>query len=116
MNLDKLRKLATIKLECFPEDCQVKGNASCIDPETDKANEDWIINQLESGNDWAWCTTKVTASYAGLDGVDYLGCCSYHSEKDFRTPGGYYDDMVDCALQDLASQLEMAQSAMRELE
>lgn len=114
MNLDKLRSLATVELECIPEDTSVRGNASCIDPETDKANEDWIIKQLESGNDWAWFTARVSASYAGVEGSDYLGQCSYRSEKDFLT-GGYYGDMVDTALRELANKLEEIQSAIAEL-
>jgi hypothetical protein len=48
----------------------------------------------------------VIARWTGPDGReflgdDYLGCCSYESEEDFRAPGGYFDDMKRAALDEL---------------
>jgi hypothetical protein len=96
------------RLEIFPEEIAIEGNASAIDAETDAETEQWIRDQLESGNDWAWCTVKVTATYPGLPfkGVDYLGGCSYTSEESFKTPGGYWQDMKDTATADLLRQIE----------
>ena len=103
----KLPKInqVTFELECMPEDDQVRGNASAIDDETDKENEDSIIEQLENGNEWAWCCVKVTASYKGQEGTDYLGHCSYSSQKDFIENSGYYEDMKNQAFADLIATL-----------
>jgi hypothetical protein len=92
-----MRKNVEITLECLPEDCQLEGNVSCIDDATDAANIAWVREQLESGNEWAWCTARVTVRWRGFEGSDVLGCCSYASEADF-IKCGYYADMVDEAL------------------
>jgi hypoxanthine-guanine phosphoribosyltransferase len=89
--------LITYKLECLPEDLQIEGNCSAVDEETDREVAQWIRDQLDAGNDWAWCLAKVTATLEvdghTFVGVDYLGCCSYKNEADFREPGGYFDSM-----------------------
>jgi hypothetical protein len=102
------------RLECLPEDASIKGNCSAISPEEDSKAEKWIEDQLESGNEWAWCTIRVSAHWNEFEGDDYLGCCSYRSEADFKQPGGYYDDMKAEALAELnrkvsdaAEQLEL---------
>jgi hypothetical protein len=87
-------------IECEPEHIPVKGNCSAIDDETDAAQEKWVYDQLDSGNEWAWCCVKVTAQWKNYKGVDYLGCCSYLSEQDF-IQGGYFEDMKAQALADL---------------
>lgn len=96
----------TFEIEAQEEDMSVKGNASAIDEETDKETEDYINAQLDNGNIWAWCVVKVTAKYKGHEGTDYLGGCSYESEKDFVKNSGYYEDMKQTAYDDLISQLE----------
>jgi hypothetical protein len=102
-------------ITCEPEQISIRGNCSAIDDETDNATEQWIIEQLESGNEWAWCCVKVAASWEGYKGVDYLGGCSYESEESFREPGGYYDDMKIEALDDLNRHLQDAWSKIRTL-
>lgn len=92
-------------LEYFPEDIPVKGNASAIDEEADKETEDWIFDQLNRGNEWAWCRVKVTATWRGVEGEDHLGGCSYKSEKDFKE-GGDFEDMKNEAYSRLVSNLE----------
>lgn len=101
---DELRNVADIEVRCEPEVERIEGNASSIDEETDRETEAWIHEELESGNEWAWCNVLVTAAHAGEDGADSLGCCSYKSEADFRA-GPYYGDLVDRALQELAQKL-----------
>lgn len=91
-------------LTCEPEDMDFVGNCSAVDPKTDKKNEDWIRQQLEDGNEWAWCCVKMTAKYKSFEGVDYLGGCSYKSEEDFKKDG-YYKDMKQQAYSDLMNQL-----------
>jgi len=98
------------KLECLPEDTPIRGNCSAIDEETDAATEKWITDQLEAGNEWAWCIVRVTCYYdAGLHGItgtDYLGGCSYDSEADFAKEGGYFEDMKRQAYDDFVRKVE----------
>lgn len=93
-----------------PEHEQIEGNASAIDPVTDKEIVEHIKEELRNGNDWAWCQVRVVASYVDDDGNEYtgesswLGDCSYESEQDF-IKGGYYDDMKKEAYEDLLSKV-----------
>jgi hypothetical protein len=100
IDLEKLRKLATIKHTLEPE---YDDFTKHFDDETCVA---WIRDQLERGNEWAWCTIKITAAYGGLETHDYLGACSYESEASFVQNGDYYEDMVTTALKELATDLE----------
>jgi hypothetical protein len=93
-------------LEVCEEFVTVRGNAMASgDADFDWSVEDSILERLEEGDVWAWASVKVTATYDGVDGVegtDYLGCCSYADEEDFKS-GGYYDIMKEearCALYD----------------
>ncbi len=103
----KLPKKSQVEfsLSCEPEEIQIEGNACSIDEETDKAIEKYIIDQLNDGNEWAWCTVQVSARYKDMEGNAYLGCCSYRSEKDFMKDG-YYKDLKNEAFADLISQLQ----------
>lgn len=75
------------------EHTPVKGNALASgDDKEDAKQERMILRQLNNGNLWAWCTVEVRGTYHGITESDFLGCCSYKSEKDFKR-GGYYDDM-----------------------
>lgn len=102
-------------ITCEPELEPIAGNAMASGDETvDRETEAWIIDQLERGNEWAWCIVKVTASVEldgeRFEGADYLGCCSYDSEADFVGDGntGYFPDMKAAALADLEKTLERA--------
>ena len=98
-------------IECLPEETSVKGNALASgDDAQDKEAEDWILAELDRGNEWAWCTVKVTATLGAFRGVDYLGCCSYHSEADFCQPGQYFEDMKGEALDDLKRNIAAVES------
>jgi hypothetical protein len=93
-------------LECQPEDILIEGNAMASgDDEVDRQAEQWVKDQLNRGNEWAWCYVRVVATWAAPNGETFtgaagLGACSYESEKDFRE-GGYYPDLCDEALADL---------------
>jgi len=98
-------------IECLEEDTPIRGNALVSgDDDTDKAAEDALIDEL-TRNEWAWCLVKVTATAKvgkyTFTGVDYLGCCSYANEADFKA-GGCWDDMKEQALDDLKETLELA--------
>lgn len=85
------------RLEAFPEDISIEGNVLASgNSDEDRKAEQWVRDSLESGNEWAWCSVKVTA-YIDLPGLDleesdYLGACSYKSQRDFEK-GGYFEDM-----------------------
>ncbi len=96
------------EVECLPEDISVEGNFASGDEEADREMERRIMADLESGNEWAWCTVRVTARYGDFEGVDYLGACSYASKADFCQPGCYFDDMKKEALDDLNRKVRAA--------
>jgi hypothetical protein len=104
----KLPKIEQVEftLQCEPEEMTVKGNCSAIDEETDKETEQYIYDQLDSGNDWAWCCVTVKAHYKHIEGSASLGGCSYASRKDFKENSGYYEDMKLSAYNDLIANLQ----------
>lgn len=110
--IEALKKHATITLACEPEDLIIEGNASAIGEKEDAETNQWIHDQLDAGNEWAWCTAVVTVNYKGFSVFDALGACSYESEAAFRVPGGYYDDMVIAACTELADKLIAASAAI----
>jgi hypothetical protein len=54
---------------------------------------------------YGWCTIVVTAKLRkgpkDVEGVAYLGACSYASRQDFINNSGYYPQMVEDAITDL---------------
>ncbi len=104
----RIRAEAVITLTCEYETTPIEGNCSAIDPKQDKETYDWIVSQLQSGNQWAWASVGVRASWSLFTGEDWLGCCSYASEEDFKADG-YYTDMMAEALTSLLDQVTCAQ-------
>ena len=100
--IKRLKERAEITIECEPDSLQIEGNCSAIGPEEDAETLAWIVNELNRGNEWAWCAVKVTATFEGMSASDYLGGCSYESEHAFKDPHGYYPDMVNRAIEGLA--------------
>ena len=95
------------KIEVLPEYLPIRGNVMASgDDEADTEEENRIIEELENGNSWAWCCIKVTASYKGLEGTDYLGGCSYADENDFINNSGYYEGMKERAFDELTNELQ----------
>lgn len=91
-------------VECLDEHIPIKGNAIASgDNEYDRKVEEKLKRQLRD-NPWAWCSIKVIGEYRGLTAVDYLGCCSYKNEKDFRN-SPYFKDMRDNVIADLQEQV-----------
>ncbi len=66
----RLMALCTFELICHPEDEPIEGNASAIDEETDRKAEQWIYDQLDGGNQWAWCCVEVKCSWQGFAASD----------------------------------------------
>lgn len=72
----------------------------------DQETISWVRKELESGNDWAWCTAFVEVSWGDFAVEANIGGCSYESEENFRKAGDYFDDMVDDALKELNNKLQ----------
>lgn len=104
-------------VECLPEGWAIEGNASAIDEETDAQIEQEIRDQLEAGNEWAWCAVRVKATAYDAQGEqiaygeDFLGGCSYASEADFLACG-CYEDMRDIARDDCEQEIERIRAAL----
>jgi len=95
-------------IDCLPEDLPVRDNAIASgDDAFDKEVEDKILKELDSGNQWAWCQVRVTATmkdsfgHTVAIGVSYLGACSCKDENDFINNSGYHLEMKSEAEDDL---------------
>jgi hypothetical protein len=97
---DRIKHEATIDLIIHPEDLPIRGNlVASGDDVLDKQLEDAVIEESEH-TPWAWCFVELKATWKGLSHSEYLGCCSYRSEGDFRVDG-YFNDMVAEAIEQL---------------
>lgn len=100
-----------ISIHCEAEDIPVRGNlVDSGDAEQDKEMEDEVLDRLNDGDEWAWCSIEVRATHKGIYASEYLGGCSYVGERDFVKNSGYYEDMVQRAIEGLQSVLD-AQAA-----
>lgn len=108
VKFEKLLKTIEYRIECLPEDTEIRGNLiESDDKEADREDENKVIEDLNNGNQWAWCIVRVIASVPSIPELtcdDYLGACSYQSEKDFKD-GGYYDDMCNQTKAELVKRL-----------
>lgn len=100
----------SVMLEIRESDVPIRGNAMVSgDSEYDRKVENEIIERLDSGDIYAWFDAKVTVSIevngVEFEGYDILGACSYKSLEQFLESGGYYDDMVQTALDNALSEL-----------
>lgn len=95
------------EIECLEEDASIVGNAMASgDDDFDDKCEQSILADLWDGNEWAWCTVKVSCSVPGYNAVGYdcLGCCNYRNQADFEACD-YYDDMRGEARAELITSL-----------
>ena len=101
----------TYTLECRPEDDGPEGHFASGSDADDAETLRWIREQLDSGNDWAWCCVRVVATVdfdgEAFQGNTFLGGCSYLSEDDFKE-GCYYADLCEEAREDLLRTLDHA--------
>jgi hypothetical protein len=49
---------------------------------------------------WGWCTVKITVLGGKREGTSYLGNCSYKNTQDFIKSSGYFQQMVDEAIEE----------------
>lgn len=96
-----------IELTVFPEeDLPVVGNACYSgDEEYDQMVENEILARLEKDDVWAWAMVRVTVEWEGQIATQYIGGCCFENEEDFRNNSGYFDCMVDEALDKLNKRL-----------
>jgi hypothetical protein len=66
----------------------------------EKQDADYVCKESEY-NDYAWFCAKVEVTYKELLATDYLGGCTYKSEKDFKENSGYYEDMVQTCIDEI---------------
>ncbi len=102
-------------LEVEDEHIPVEGHFATDEPELDRKQEQEILSRLRRGDTWAWCCVKVTAKWKNFTGVDYLGCCSYEDEEDFKQEGGYWEDMKSEALDALNKKIAETAASLSEL-
>jgi hypothetical protein len=95
-----------------PEDISVE-DGGCAHEDCEECHQ-LIYDQLEMGNEWAWCCAHVIARWKQWEGHAYLGCCSYKSKEGFCQPGDYYDDMKQEALEELNKRVSEAWLALTE--
>ena len=115
-----LRQLSEADVEftirCDPEDLPYVGFCSRVNAVIDKQTELWIHQQLERGNEWAWCFVTVMATWQSIVGHSCLGGCSYRSEEEFCRPGGYYQELQTDAITDLNREIERLKLLLTQLE
>ena len=83
-----------------PSAVALEGSFASGDAEQDAEQIASIQQQLEDGQEWAWCDVEVRATIGELTARTYLGACSYGSEQDFMVDG-YYADLCDEAFAEL---------------
>ena len=100
----------SVMLEIRESDVPIRGNAMVSgNSKYDRKVENEIIERLDSGDIYAWFDAKVTVSIEvngiTFEGYDILGACSYTFLTQFLESSGYYDDMVQTALDNALSEL-----------
>jgi len=108
---------ATIRVLAEPDPVPVEGNACASgDDDFDREVEHNILCRLYQGDVWAWAAVTIVVAWGSFEDRTYLGCCSYADENDFKQPGGYFDDMVAEALDELNRTINEAYQQMKERE
>lgn len=114
----KPRKLkiedVTVTLRAEPEEIPIKGSFATGDDAGDRAIEQDIQQRLKNDDEWAWFCAAVEVRWGDYSATEYLGCCSYDSEQDFRA-SDYFDDMVNAALDELNNQVQEAYADLAEI-
>lgn len=92
-----------VRVDPFCEDHSYK-SAYADNPELVKAFD----NMVDAHDLWGWCVVRVRVAYtsSNLHADIFLGECSYEDEEDFTKTSGYYDQMVEEAVQNLNNDIE----------
>ena len=117
MNIKPItREEATIRILAEPDPVPVEGNACASgDDDFDREVEHNILCRIQD-DVWAWAAVTIVVAWGSFKGRACLGCCSYADENDFRQPGGYFDDMVAEALDELNRTISETYQQMKERE
>lgn len=84
---------------------EIEGSFASDDDDLDRKEVARIKRRYAAGDRWAWCSTRVTVECGSFTGEsDWLGGCSYASEKDFKK-SDCYKDMQREARENLLNQL-----------
>ena len=106
-----------IRVLAEPDHVPVEGNACVSGNESlDREVEHNILCRLQQGDVWAWAAATVVVAWGPFKGTAHLGCCSYADESDFKQPGGYFDDMVAEALDELNRTISETYQQIKERE
>jgi len=118
MNIKPItREEAAIRVLAEPDEVPVEGNA-CVsgDESFDREVEHNILCRLQQDDVWAWAAVTVIVAWGSFEGRAYLGCCSYADENDFKQTGGYFDDIVAEALDELNRTISETYQQIKERE
>ena len=108
---------AAIRILAETEHIPVEGNACASgDDDFDREVERDIMGRLGQGDVWAWAAVTVIVVWGPFEAPAYLGCCSYADEEDFTQPGGYFEDLVAEALEELNRTIRETYQQMKERE
>ena len=114
-----LRKLTTddveISLTIHGDEDGPRGQFASGDDARDEEIVQEILTRLNRGDLWAWCVVTVEARWKGFSGTNHLGGCSYENEADFKQEGGYYQQMVNEAVDELNEAVAEAYAGISEL-
>ena len=117
MKTDKMKTLRKITVDevqwtvtPLPEDQSPEDAHDCSEGEHLK--ECQRIRTEAVWNEWAWCCVEVKGYWNGLQGIAYLGACSYRNEDDFKQDGGYFKQLQSEAMDDLQSRAERIAEAL----
>lgn len=104
--IEKKEQRYNVRLIATQDDTPVRGNAIASDDDAlDKKYEDMILERLADGDVWAWAQVEVQATLPdGRMGSAYLGGCSYNNEDEFKRGSGYYEDLIDEAIESAEAQ------------
>lgn len=92
----------------------IEGNALASgDDAEDRAQEQWIHDQLESGNEYAWCWVSLKVTWREFEANDSLGCVSCASKADFEK--SFLADMKNDLLIRLASNISETRDSITTL-
>jgi hypothetical protein len=107
---------ATITLTVQQEDALIVDNAMDSGyPDIDRDCVQDIIERLNQGDVWAWAFVTVTVTWHTFSGINYLGCCTYKDEDDFKTSDSdYYEDMVSEALDNMNNSMFATYESLKE--
>jgi hypothetical protein len=108
-------------MEMFGEEINPSDNLSFENTGVDFSNQiEEIHERLDNGDQSAWfsaCVHFVNDRGLQVGSEDWLGCCSYNSEKEFTEKyfPDYYMDMIMSCLNDLFEQAHMGGFTQKEV-